>query len=49
LAALVGPQVAYSAAALVRTTLVDRAMKTAPDIVFVERKPLDRGEPATGE
>jgi hypothetical protein len=49
LATLVGPQIPHRAAALVGTTLVDSAMKTAPDIVFVEREPLDRGEPATGE
>jgi hypothetical protein len=46
---MVGPQVGHRAAALVGTTLVDSAMKTAPDVVFVEREPLDRREPATGE
>ena len=49
LAALIGSQIAHSTAALVRPTLVDRAVKTAPDVVFVKRKPLDRGKPTVGE
>ena len=49
LAALVGPQVAHRAAALVGTSLVDLTGKTAPDVALVERKPGDRRKPSPGE
>src|SRR5690348_18138435 len=49
LTALIGTQVAHRATALVGTPLVDLTVKTAPDDVFVEGKPLDRGEPAAGK
>jgi hypothetical protein len=49
LAALVGPQIAHRAAALVWTPLVDCTVETAAYVAFVEWEPLNRGGPGVGE
>ena len=43
LAALIGPQIANGTAALVRTPLVDLAVKTATNVAFIKGKPPGRG------
>ena len=49
LAALIGPQIANRTAPLVGPAFVDLAVKTAPDVAFVKRKPPSRGNGNAGK
>ena len=49
LAALIDPQIAHRATALIGAPFVDLAAQTPPDVCFVKGKPLGQREPSTGE